>query len=275
MHASVEHQVRMPWTPRWFAALLLTATLVAGGCTDTGSQNDGTRGSWTNPSGGAEPLNSNNGKIWFLLDRSGSMFPVRSDVVAGFNQFVSDLRAQPLDCRMSLILFDGFRPFDVVFSAQQIQTVPQLKPNDYVPDGQTPFYDALGKLVVRADSRIANRLANGEHNEDQLVVILTDGLENASLHYSQRDIANLIDDRQDEGWTFVFLGANQDSYAEGAKIGLTGGNIQNFQTSGQSIALAYDSVSRATTEYCSKTTGQRRTSTGNFFGGIKEAETGS
>ena len=106
-------------------------------------------------------------------------------------------------------------------------------------------------------------------------MFLTDGLENASLRYSQRDIANLIDDRQDEGWTFVFLGANQDSYAEGAKIGLTGGNIQNFQTSGQSIALAYDSVSRATTEYCSKTTGQRRSSTGNFFGGIKEAEAGS
>jgi uncharacterized protein YegL len=203
------------------------------------------------------------------------MDSVRSDVVTGFNHFVSELRAHPLDCRMTLILFDGFRPFDVVFSAQQIRDISKLRPNDYVPEGQTPFYDALGRLIVRADNRIDTRIANGEPNEDQLVVVLTDGLENASFRYTQWDIANLTDDRQSEGWTFVFLGANQDSYAEGAKIGLTGGNIQNFQMSDQSIALAFDSVSRATTEYCSKSTVQRGTSKGNFFGGIKEAEAGS
>lgn len=237
------------------------------------SRDKGNQASFLNPPSQRESSpNTNSAKVWFLLDRSGSMDPVRNDVVVGFNGFVSKLRHQPGDCQMTLVLFDELRPFDVVFSARPIIDIPDLKHSDYRPDGGTPFYDALGTLIVRANSRIANRIAQRELAEDQLVVILTDGEENASLSYNQRKVGNLIRDRQDEGWTFVFLGANQDSYAEGAKIGLTGGNIQNFQTSGQSIALAYDSVSRATKDYCGKSSGQRKASISDFFGGFKEAE---
>ena len=237
------------------------------------SRDKGNQASFLNPPSQRESSpNTNSAKVWFLLDRSGSMDPVRNDVVVGFNGFVSKLRPQPGDCQMTLVLFDELRPFDVVFSARPIIDIPDLKHSDYRPDGGTPFYDALGTLIVRANSRIANRIAQRELAEDQLVVILTDGEENASLSYNQRKVGNLIRDRQDEGWTFVFLGANQDSYAEGAKIGLTGGNIQNFQTSGQSIALAYDSVSRATKDYCGKSSGQRKASISDFFGGFKEAE---
>ena len=114
----------------------------------------------------------------------------------------------------------------------------------------------------------------GEPDEDQLVIILTDGLENASLLFSQSEILDLVQDRQGQGWTLAFLGANQDAYVEGAKIGLAGGNVQNFSTSEQSIALAYSSVSRATQDFCGKSTIQRKASVSNFFGGIKEAESG-
>ena len=264
------------WIMRRFGTVVLIATLVNVGCTSIEDQNGESRSFLsTNQFGDTESLNLNNGKIWLLLDRSGSMDLMRSDVITGFNLFVSELKAQPLECQMTLIFFDGFRQSETVFSAEQIQDISKLRSSDYIPDGQTPFYDALGNLIVGADNRINSRIANGQPDEDQLIVVLTDGLENASFLYTQRIITNLIEDRQSEGWTFVFLGANQDSYAEGAKIGLTGGNIQNFKMSGQSIALAFESVSRATIEYCSKSSVQRGTSKGNFFGGIKEAEEGS
>ena len=269
-------RVRAPARQQSYALSLVLVILLTGACAISCSQDGGNRAGFLNPSSQQEGTpNTNSAKVWFLLDRSGSMDPVRSDVVVGFNGFVSELRGQPGDCQMTLVLFDEFQPFDVVFSAMPIINIPDLKRSDYRPDGGTPFYDALGTLIVRADTRIANRIAQGEPAEDQLVVILTDGLENASFRYNQRKIGNLIQDRQDEGWTFVFLGANQDSYAEGARIGLTGGNIQNFKTSGQSIALAYDSVSRATKEYCGKSSGQRKDSISNFFGGFKEAEGGN
>ena len=269
-------RVRAPAKRKGLVSFLVLVILLTGAFASSCSRDGGNRAGFLNPSSQQESSpNTNSAKVWFLLDRSGSMDPVRSDVVVGFNGFVSELRGQPGDCQMTLVLFDEFRPFDVVFFARPIINVPDLKRSDYRPDGGTPFYDALGTLIVRADTRIADRIAQGEPAEDQLVVILTDGLENASFRYNQRKIGDLIQDRQDEGWTFVFLGANQDSYAEGAKIGLTGGNIQNFQTSGQSIALAYDSVSRATKEYCGKSSGQRKASISNFFGGFKEAEGGN
>ncbi len=214
-------------------------------------------------------------KIWFLLDRSGSMARVAEDVIGGFNYFLAEQADQAGECRMTVVQFDSEDPFEVIAAGKKPGDVPELNDSVYQPRGLTPLYDAMGKLIKRVDERIARRAKAEKPAEDQLVVVFTDGLENASFSYNQRKIGNLIQDRQDEGWTFVFLGANQDSYAEGAKIGLTGGNIQNFQTSGQSIALAYDSVSRATKEYCGKSSGQRKASTSNFFGGFKEAEGGN
>ena len=275
-NAGSASRVPAPARQQSYALSLVLVILLTGACVISCSQDGGNQAGFLDSSSQREGSpNTNSAKVWFLLDRSGSMDPVRSDVVVGFNGFVSELRGQPGDCQMTLVLFDEFQPFDVVFSAKPIVNIPDLKRSDYRPDGGTPFYDALGTLIVRADTRIADRIAQGEPTEDQLVVILTDGLENASFRYNQHRIGNLIQDRQDEGWTFVFLGANQDSYAEGAKIGLTGGNVQNFQTSGQSIALAYDSVSRATKEYCGKSSGQRKASISNFFGGFKEAEGGN
>ena len=43
----------------------------------------------------------------------------------------------------------------------------------------------------------------------------------------------------DAGWTFVFMGANQDSYAEGHKIGLVDGNVQNYAATPESAKAAF------------------------------------
>ena len=195
------------------------------------------------------------------------MDEVRGDVIDGFNGFVSRLEAEPGKCLMTLALFDGTRLLETVFSTTPADRMPDLGWNDYRPDGGTPFYDALGILIEQADSRVAQLMVDGMPPEDQLVVILTDGLENESYRFSQRDIRGLVQERQSKGWTFAFLGANQDAYAEGAKIGLVGGNVQNFDVSERSIALAYESVSAATVAYCGKNTSQRKASGSSFFGG--------
>ncbi len=268
-------RVRVVHTARLGTAVVFATALLASACSGSDSSSARLVPGFTIPlDGNEQPSDASRGKVWFLLDRSGSMEVVQDDVITGFNRFVSDLNSQPGDCWMTLVLFDDYRPFDVVFSAEPIKNIPRLGSDEYRPRGGTPFYDALGLLIRSADSRITDRSAMGEPDEDQLVIILTDGLENASLLFSQSEILDLVQDRQGQGWTLAFLGANQDAYVEGAKIGLAGGNVQNFSTSGQSIALAYSSVSRATQDFCGKSTIQRKASVSNFFGGIKEAESG-
>lgn len=262
-------------TARFVSSVVLAVALLTSACTSSDSSSGRFGAEFFIPlDGNEQPSDVSRSKVWFLLDRSESMAEVQDDVIAGFNRFVSDLNSQPGDCWMTLVLFDDYRPFDVVFSAEPMKNIPTLGRDKYRPLGATPFYDALGLLIQSADSRIADRSAMGELPEDQLVIILTDGLENASLLFSQSEILDLVLDRQSQGWTLAFLGANQDAYVEGAKIGITGGNVQNFSTSGQSIALAYSSVSRATQDFCGKSTTERKASISNFFGGIKEAESG-
>jgi Mg-chelatase subunit ChlD len=211
-------------------------------------------------------------KIWFLLDRSGSMQGLSEDVIGGFNQFLTDQAAKPGKARLTAVQFDGGDPFEVIIDAKRIGKVPKLTSEVYQPRGVTPLYDAVGKLIASADQRIAHRKETDWPEEDQLVIVFTDGLENASRKFNRRKVFDLITDRMNSGWTFVFMGANQDSYAEGHKIGLVDGNVQNYAATPESVKVAFSSVSRASVEFRNKNRTQRVRDRDDFFGGVKEAE---
>ena len=76
----------------------------------------------------------------------------------------------------------------------------------------------------------------------------------------------------------MFLGANQDSYAQGGRMGFSADNTQNFAFDHDGVTTAFDSVSRATSAYRAvrKHGGIRRMEeempADKFFGDVKEAE---
>ena len=211
-------------------------------------------------------------KIWFLLDRSGSMQSIADDVIGGYNGFISDRAEDREPMTMTAVQFDSQEPFEVIDDGCDIRKVNNLTRSTYWPRGATPLYDAIGMLIRRADERIADRAAAGLPAEDQLVLIFTDGLENASRNFNRREIFDLIKDRSERDWTFVFMGANQDSYIEGHKVGLTDGNVQNYSATSQSVGKAFESMSRATGEYVGKTRVKRVSDKERFFDDLKEAE---
>ena len=216
--------------------------------------------------------NEDRAKIWFLLDRSGSMASVAEDVIGGFNYFLAEQAAQAGECRMTVVQFDSEDPFEVIADGKKPDDVPELNDSVYQPRGLTPLYDAMGELIKRADKRIAKRAKAEKSAEDQLVVVFTDGLENDSRRYDRPKVFELVKKRQDDGWTFVFMGANQDSYAEGDKIGLDDGNVQNYAADSDNIAMAYQSMNRATSDFRGKSHQRRVADKADFFGGLKEAE---
>ncbi len=212
-------------------------------------------------------------KIWFLLDRSGSMGHLTGDVIGGFNEFLKQQKAQPGKARMSVVLFDGQNPYEVVVDGRRITEVPALTPAVYRARSSTPLFDALGTLLGQADQRIAQRAETGRKAEDQLVLIFTDGHENASRRFDRARIFEMIKDRQDAGnWTFVFMGANQDSYAAGGGVGFGDGNIQDFAATSASVHDSFSEFTRSTVAYRGKPRRQRMHDRHDFFEGQKLAE---
>lgn len=211
-------------------------------------------------------------KLWFLLDRSGSMSALSQDVIGGFNTFVADQAREPGRAHLTLVQFDSEAPFEIIHNATPIEDVPELTADIYRPRGMTPLLDAIGKLIEHADERIEARSRDDRPAEDQLVVIFSDGLENASSRYDRTQVAELISNRQESGWEFVFMGANQDSYLEGGRIGVAHESISNFEASAAGTSAAFQSISRATSEYRGRTRVERRRHSGTFYGGTREAE---
>jgi len=212
-------------------------------------------------------------KVWFLLDRSGSMQGLTDDLIGGFNQFLAEQKAKPGKARMTVVLFDSGNPFEVVVDGARIGDVPELTTATYQARGMTPLFDALGTLIEAADRRTVQRAEAGRSVEDQLVLVFTDGHENNSTRFDRERVFDMVKDRQDNrGWTFVFMGANQDSYATGGGIGLAHGSVQNFAARSDSVRASFAEFNRGVTSYRAKPRPQRIADRHDFFEGRKLAE---
>ena len=180
--------------------------------------------------------------LWFLLDRSGSMEAIRPAVVEGLADFLREQHAADPEALFTLVQFDDADAHEVVIDARPLADVAPLTSEGFEPRGTTPLYDAIGLLVERIDAHIEG----GGHAADQVVVVLTDGHENASRRFTQQAVFELVAERREHGWTFAFLGANQDSYAAGGAIGVAPSNAANWTATEQGTRDAMLRVSTAT-----------------------------
>lgn len=210
--------------------------------------------------------------IFFLLDRSGSMHSIADDVIGGFNAFVKEQQDGSADTAgldMTLVQFDTQDPREVLFAGRDISDVPLLCTSTFCPRGMTPLFDAIGNIIAMAEEAEAS-------NQQMIIVTFSDGEENASREYSKSSVFERIRDKEKKGWTFVFLGANQDSYAQGGRLGFGKANIQNFAFDGKGTQTAWQAVRTATTSMRLKL--QRKDDAGlmlqrkDFFEGTKVAE---
>ena len=205
--------------------------------------------------------------VSFLIDRSGSMKPLVLDVVGGFNEFITKQRELNGDCTLTLVQFDSQDPFEVVHDAAGIDQVPDLTRDKYQPRGLTPLLDALGMLIQSVDKR-----AGLDQKEDQIVVVFSDGLENASSTWTRTALFDLIKARETQGWTFVFLGANQDVYHEASSFGFNTRNTQAYRGDSVGARHAMREVNRAVSSFRSSSWEQKQVLKNDIFGGDKFAE---
>lgn len=160
--------------------------------------------------------NPNYSQIAVLLDRSGSMNSIKEDTEGGFAAFLTEQKKSPGRCDVTLAQFDD--SYEEVYVGKPLASVPPLV---LTPRGTTALLDAIGRLVTTTGERLA-AMPEEDRPASVLVVIMTDGLENASKEYSRGAVQKLIKEQTDTyGWTFVYLGANQDAIAVGEGLGVS------------------------------------------------------
>lgn len=174
--------------------------------------------------------------ITMVLDRSGSMESCRSDAEGGVNAFLRNQKQLPGEALLTLVQFDT--EYEFVHRGAPIQSVPEYQ---LVPRGSTALLDAIGRAVNETGARLA---AMPEPQRPGLVVfvIVTDGQENSSHEFSKQRIHEMISHQADAyQWQFVFLGANQDAFAEAGGLGI--GNAGTAKYSPANTQLAYAAAS--------------------------------
>jgi hypothetical protein len=176
--------------------------------------------------------------IAVLLDRSGSMASIRSDVEGGFDAFMTDQRNAAGRCTVSLAQFDD--RYDDVYTDAPITDVPPLA---LQPRGRTAMLDAIGRLVTETGERLSAR-PDGDRPGTVIIAIITDGLENASREWTYDAVKALLTTQEETyDWTFLYLGANQDAVAEGAKLGVSQDRSLTYAAGKVSDAYAATSAS--------------------------------
>lgn len=134
-----------------------------------------------------------------------------------------------------------------------IQKVKPLTEEDYYVRGCTALLDAVGG-AIRHIGRCHKYAKEGDAPEKTLFVITTDGLENASVEYSQSIVKHMIETEQEKyGWEFVFLGANIDAVNEGRRIGIREKRSVDYINDSRGIRKSYEVLGDAM--YCMSTLG--------------------
>ena len=169
--------------------------------------------------------------IVVLLDRSGSMESIASDVVGGYNGFITKQRQDGADAIVTLVQFDSQDSHEVVYERVPLDQVPTLTAETFIPRGNTPLFDATGQLVARIREQQAVDSRATDQQPDVVFVTITDGEENNSSEFNLARVRELIANCEAQGWTFVYLSAGIDAFADADRIGVKSGRTRAFRAS--------------------------------------------
>ena len=195
----------------------------------------------------AEPV-----QIICILDRSGSMHDLAEDTIGGYNSFLEKQKQTPGKVEVTTVIFDD--RYEKIVDAVDLQKVPELTSAEYYARGNTALLDAVGRTI---------RETLGKMEKDGicpakrrvLIMIMTDGLENASTEYSKAQVKALIEATTKEyKWNYTFTGANIDSASEAGGIGINTRHAKNFDANRAGVTGAFSRMSEDAAEVREKGT---------------------
>ena len=182
--------------------------------------------------------------VCFVIDESGSMAMSQSDVIGGFKTVIDEQRENKEGtCAVSLFKFED----DVteVYRGKDVKDVEYLDKHTYSPGGCTAMNDGIGTAIDRIGKWL-DGMKEGEKPEKNLIVIMIDGMENASKEYTGQQVRDMIKHQEEKyNWTFMYLGTDITDAKAAVDLGIT----NRGYSSRDNLSMSYACVNSIVTTY--------------------------
>ena len=183
-------------------------------------------------------------ELVFILDKSGSMHGLEADTIGGFNSLIEKQKKEDGKALVTTILFDD--KTEVVHDRVDLEYIRKMTSEQYVTGGSTALLDAVGGAVSHI-RKIHKYIRPEDVPAKTLFVITTDGMENASRHYTYDKVKKLIEHQKAKyGWEFIFLGANIDAAETAVSMGIGRDRAADYISDRAGTALNYSVISEIT-----------------------------
>jgi hypothetical protein len=187
-----------------------------------------------------------------IVDRSGSMSDCIDATINGYNEQLNRIRNMQAeypeqDIRMGLTMFDTH--IDMQAVAKDLRNATTLSRENYVPNGGTALYDAIGQSVLHLEEAYARQ---SDMPTTFVIVVLTDGYENSSKLFNLQQIRSLIQRLEaTEKWTFSFIGATLDAVEVAQTMAIKAQNSYSFDKKSMQSEV-WDKLSDSMNVYLNK-----------------------
>lgn len=186
-------------------------------------------------------------ELVFVLDKSGSMSGLESDTIGGFNALIKKQAKEPGDVRVTTILFN--QGLELLHDRIPLKGVSPMSELDYEVGGSTALLDAIGAAIQKIGNA-QKRSFKEERASKVMVVITTDGMENASKEFTYAKIKQMI--ARQKGlfsWEFIFLGANIDAVETAKKFGIAEEFAAEYHADSIGTELNYTVLNEAVSSF--------------------------
>jgi hypothetical protein len=187
--------------------------------------------------------------IAVILDRTGSMETIRDDTIGGFNAFLNAQKGAPGLASLTLVQFDSQDPYEIVYHFKPLADVPELTRETFVPRANTPLLDAIGRGINDLEKSLAD-ITEAERPSRVVMVLITDGQENASREFRKDQIEKMIKEKQEKSaWQFVFLSADLAAIGDALATGMRAASTLAHDKDSHGVGAAWAALSRSVSDY--------------------------
>jgi Mg-chelatase subunit ChlD len=183
-------------------------------------------------------------KIALVVDKSGSMDAVRKQAFHGINEQLQTIKKNADKEGLTEVLYIEFNDNVDVKFLKDAKSLSSIEWVDYYPSGLTSLYDAVWTAITKLD--------NGRKDEETayLVIVISDGMENASKMMTSTTLAHKITELQNSGqWTFTYMMSNIDLSEFKNTFDVFGGNITYWVNTPTETKHAFNYCSDSTAAY--------------------------
>jgi hypothetical protein len=196
-----------------------------------------------------------------ILDESGSMKPIKTTIIQGFNELVQTIQGiekqfPEQEHFISFVSFNGLG-HKLLHFIDPVNKLKHIDDKTYKPNASTPLFDAMGFSIYKLKQSL-----QGQTDYNVLVTVLTDGEENASKKFSGNDIKKLVEELKQNRWTFTYIGTDHDVEKIAASLSIN--NTMVFEKNDADIKRMFIKEQIARTNYSRKISSNEDTSS-NYF----------